>query len=38
VEREAAFRSMTIEGILAIAEGEHPRSMELRLRGYMDNA
>jgi len=37
VERDATFRSMTIEAILAIAEGEHPRSIELRLRGFVDD-
>jgi len=37
VERDATYRSMTIEGILAIAEGEHPRSIELRLRGFADD-
>jgi len=38
VERDATFRSMTIEAILAIAEGEHPRSIELRLRGFVDDS
>jgi chemotaxis protein MotA len=38
VERDATYRSMTIEAILAIAEGEHPRSIELRLRGFVDDA
>jgi chemotaxis protein MotA len=37
VERDATYRSMTIEAILAIAEGEHPRSIELRLRGFVDD-
>ncbi len=38
IDRQAVFASMTIEGILAIAEGEHPRSIELRLRGFEDYA
>jgi chemotaxis protein MotA len=38
VERDATYRSMTIEAILAIAEGEHPRSIELRLRGFVDDS
>ena len=37
VERESTFASMTIEGVLAIAEGEHPRSIELRLRGFAEH-
>lgn len=37
VERDATYRSMIIEAILAIAEGEHPRSIELRLRGFVDD-
>jgi chemotaxis protein MotA len=38
VERLTAYRAMTLEGILAIAEGEHPRSIEVRLRGFADDA
>ncbi|NJN51037.1 MAG: flagellar motor protein [Gammaproteobacteria bacterium] len=38
VDRQSVFASMTIEGILAIAEGEHPRSIELRLRGFEEHA
>lgn len=37
VERMTNYRSMTLEGILAIAEGEHPRSIEVRLRGFLDD-
>ncbi len=37
VSRLSAYRSMIIEGILAIAEGEHPRSIELRLRAFGEN-
>ncbi len=38
IDRQSVFASMTIEGILAIAEGEHPRSIELRLRGFEEHA
>lgn len=35
--REAAqYREMIIEGIIAIADGENPRAIELRLNGYLD--
>ncbi|MCB1631614.1 MAG: flagellar motor protein [Pseudomonadales bacterium] len=34
--REAAqYREMIIEGIIAIADGENPRSIEMRLTGYL---
>lgn len=34
--REAAqYREMIIEGIIAIADGENPRAIELRLNGYL---
>ncbi len=35
VERESRYREMIIEGIVAIAEGENPRSIENKLRGYL---
>ncbi len=35
--REAAqYREMIIEGIIAIADGENPRAIEMRLNGYLD--
>ena len=35
--REAAqYREMIIEGIIAIADGENPRAIELRLNGYLE--
>ncbi|MBV1906836.1 MAG: flagellar motor protein [Pseudomonadales bacterium] len=37
VNNEANYRAMTIEGILALAEGEHPRFIELRLKSFMDS-
>ena len=34
--REAArYREMIIEGIIAIADGENPRAIEMRLNGYL---
>jgi chemotaxis protein MotA len=35
--REAAqYREMIIEGIIAIADGENPRAIEMRLNGYLE--
>ena len=34
--REAAqYREMVIEGIIAIADGENPRAIEMKLNGYL---
>ncbi|MDO9242113.1 MAG: MotA/TolQ/ExbB proton channel family protein, partial [Methylicorpusculum sp.] len=30
------YREMLMEGIVAIAEGENPRNIELKLSGYLD--
>jgi len=35
IHRQAKFREMIIEGIIAIAEGENPRNIETKLKGYM---
>ncbi len=35
VNAGSQFREMTIEGLVAIAEGENPRNMEIRLNGYL---
>ena len=35
VSQQAQFREMVIEGIVAIAEGENPRNIEIRLLGYL---
>lgn len=36
--REAAqYREMIVEGIIAIADGENPRMIEMRLNGYLDH-
>lgn len=34
--RHSRYREMLLEGILSIAEGENPRSIELKLQGFMD--
>jgi len=35
VREEAQYREMIIEGIIAIADGENPRAIEMRLTGYI---
>ncbi len=34
--RHSRYREMMLEGILSIAEGENPRSIELKLQGFME--
>ena len=34
--RQSRYREMLLECILSIAEGENPRSIELKLQGFMD--
>jgi len=34
--RQSRYREMLLEGILSIAEGENPRSIELKLQGFID--
>ncbi|MFF7708287.1 flagellar motor protein [Pseudomonas sp. NPDC007930] len=36
VHRQARYREMLLEGLLSIAEGENPRSIELKLQGFME--
>ncbi|QLF94539.1 flagellar motor protein [Pseudomonas sp. ABC1] len=36
VQRQTVYREMLLEGILSIAEGENPRSIELKLQGFVD--
>ncbi len=36
VQRETQFREMIIEGVIAIAEGENPRNIETKLKGYLN--
>ncbi|WP_097460348.1 flagellar motor protein [Mangrovitalea sediminis] len=35
VKERSRYEEMMIDGIIAIAEGENPRSIELRLRGFL---
>jgi chemotaxis protein MotA len=35
IARQTQYRQMVVEGVIAIAEGENPMNIELRLRGYM---
>ena len=35
VRRRSRYEEMMIDGLIAIAEGENPRSIELRLRGFL---
>ena len=35
VRERSRYEEMMIDGIIAIAEGENPRSIELRLRGFL---
>ncbi len=37
VRRRSRYEDMMIDGIAAIAEGENPRSIELRLRGFVQS-
>jgi len=36
VNAQSQYREMMIEGIVAIAEGENPRNIEIRLLGYLN--
>lgn len=36
VFRQSRYREMLLEGLLSIAEGENPRSIELKLQGFME--
>ncbi|MEG1040644.1 MAG: flagellar motor protein [Pseudomonas sp.] len=35
-KRQSCYREMLLEGLLSIAEGENPRSIELKLQGFME--
>ena len=35
VHEQAQYRELIIEGIIAISEGENPRSIEIKLSGYL---
>ena len=35
VHKQTQFRDMVVEGVIAIAEGENPRNIEIKLQGYL---
>lgn len=35
IERQARYHEMVVDGLISIAEGENPRSLELKLKGYL---
>jgi chemotaxis protein MotA len=35
IHKQSKFREMIIEGIISIAEGENPRNIETKLKGYL---
>ncbi len=35
INEQSQFRELMVEGIIAIAEGENPRSIEIKLNGYL---
>jgi chemotaxis protein MotA len=35
VSENSQYKELIIEGIIAIADGENPRSIELKLNGYL---
>ena len=36
IKRQSQYRELIIEGIIAIADGENPRAIEMKLSGYLD--
>jgi chemotaxis protein MotA len=36
VKRQSQYREMIIEGLVSISEGENPRSIELKLKGFLN--
>ncbi|MEZ5523968.1 MAG: flagellar motor protein [Pseudomonadales bacterium] len=37
VQQQYQFNEMIVEGVIAIAEGENPRSIEMKLQGYLEH-
>jgi chemotaxis protein MotA len=35
IQRQTQFREMIVDGMLSIAQGENPRSIETKLQGYL---
>ena len=36
VLRQSRYREMMLEGLLSIADGENPRSIEMKLQGFLE--
>ncbi|HBB78655.1 MAG TPA: flagellar motor protein, partial [Pseudomonas sp.] len=36
VHTQTTYREMLLEGVLSIAEGENPRSIEMKLQGFVE--
>ncbi len=36
VQKQTTYRELLLEGVLSIAEGENPRSIEMKLQGFID--
>ena len=37
IKAHSSQREMVVEGLIAIADGEYPRTIEMKLEGYLDN-
>ncbi len=37
IKAHSSQREMVVEGLIAIADGENPRTIEMKLEGYLDN-
>ena len=37
VQQQYQYNEMIIEGVIAIADGENPRAIEMKLQGYLDH-
>lgn len=35
INEQSQYRELMIEGIIAIADGENPRTIEMKLNGYL---
>jgi len=38
VQQQYQYNEMIVEGVIAIAEGENPRSIEMKLQGYLEHS
>lgn len=38
VQQQYQFNEMIVEGVIAIAEGENPRAIEMKLQGYLEHS